>query len=431
MKEISSAEMITPLPITLDIVPEPIRKRVGPEAPEPMRMMLARALLPMPAADLFTALVYLASTTTGELRDAALKSLTDMPKGVLSGLVSDCQVPELLDFAARHFVLDEGYIQTVVLNAATPDSTIEWIAKRGKGPILELIGNNQARIVRHPALVEAIYFNTDAPMALTTRVFETAVRNGIDLSNIPGYREIVEAIFGREAAQKLAGADEPQHVEEVPAEEVPAEEVPAEEVPAEEKLPEEKPKDTPTSDDDDGHPGIADETFEAVMAAVSTDDSTVDIETAEAAVATKQVSKKPLHALVDQMNVPQKVRLALVGNKGARALLIKDSKLVVALAVLKSPQVTEGEIAQYAKNKALTERVITFICRNRDWTRAASTQLSLIKHPKTPPTFSIRWVRALGARDLKELARSRDVPGYIARLAKNLITQREQGKKKG
>ncbi|MBT9561114.1 MAG: hypothetical protein IV100_34135 [Myxococcales bacterium] len=413
--------MSTPLPISLDLVPEAIRRRVGPEAPEPMRMMLARALLPMPPADLFIALVYLGSTTTGELRDTALKSLTDMPKGVVSGLIKDSKVPELLDFAARHYFDDAAHLQTLALNAATPDSTIEWIARRGKGPILELIGNNQARIVRHSALVEAIYFNTDAPMALTTRVFETAVRNGLDLSHIPGYREIVEAIFGREAAQKLAGPDEP----------LPVEEVPPEEVPPEEKPPEEKKKDAATSEDDDGHPGIADETFEAVMAAVSSDDSTVDLETAEAAMATKQVSKKPLHAIIEEMNVPQKVRLALVGNKGARALLIKDSKLVVCLAVLKSPQVTEGEVAQYAKNKALSERVITMICRNRDWTRAASTQLSLIKHPKTPPTFSIRWVRALSSRDLKELARSRDVPGYIARLAKNLLTQRDQGKKGG
>ena len=414
------------MPVTLDNIPEQLRRRVSPDAPEPAKMMLAKAVMPMPPGDLFAVLAYLATTATGEIQATARKSLVDMPRSVLDSILKGLTSPELLDFALHEFVDDEKHVQTVLLNAATPDATIEWAARRLRGDLLELVGNNQERIVRHPAIAEAIYFNPEAPMALTTRVIETAIRNGVDLTHIRGYRQIYESIFGHEAGRKLDEANRK------------AEEAARQAAAAAKKIvapiePEELEPLPDLSEDDlaGDKPGIEAEVFAEVMRVATVDDSKLDPQSAESDVESRRIGKKPLHALIDEMNVPQKVRLALVGNKGARALLIKDSKAVVAMSVLKSPQITEGEISQYAKNKALSDRVISVICRNRDWTRSTAVQLSLIKHPKTPAAYTNRWVRGLGPRDLKEIARSRDVPGHVARLAKNLLQQRDQKSDKG
>ncbi len=416
--------------LPIDAIPEALRKRVGPDAPEQMRMMLAKALLPMPPADLYAVLCYLSSSTAGEVQATARKSLADMPKPVVEGVLKDAREPRLLEHALRENIGDERLVQVLLLNAGLPDTAVEWAARRVKGGLLDLIASNQARVVRHSKIVEAIYFNPDAPMALTNRVFETAVRAGIDLSHVPGYREIYESIFGKEAAKKLGGeAELPPEPEPTPEEEKDEEKDKEEE--KKQDLPPEVQAALAEDNEHDAKPGIEDDLFASVMAVATTDDTKKSAEDAEKDAESARVGQKPMHALIEEMNVPQKVRLALVGNKTARAILIKDPKVVVAMAVLKSPQITDGEVAGFAKNRALSDRIIQIICRNRDWTRTKAIQLSLIKHPKTPMTFSNRFVRALSARELKEVARSRDVPGHVARLAKNLLQASQQGGKPG
>lgn len=371
-------------------------------------MMVARAIVPIPPADLFAALSYLASNETGELANTARKSLIDLPRGVVEGVLRECQDGDLLDFSLREYVDDDGLAQMILLNAATPDDSVAWAARRVRGGLVELIGNNQERLTRHPPIVEGIYYNPEAPMAVVNRVFETAVRSGLNLQHIPGFKEIYESIFGRDAVAKVEEAE--GRTGELDDDAV-------------QKLAEELPEELSVEDG-----GLGDDAFlEAMREAAKADEEEEGGEESSG----DRVGKKPLHALVEEMSIPQKIRLALVGNKTARTLLIKDAKIIVALSVLKSPQITEAEIATFAKNKALSDRVISVIARNREWTRSTSVQMSLIKHPKTPASFTNRWVRALGNRELKELSKSRDVPGHTSRLAKNILNQRAMGGKRG
>jgi hypothetical protein len=389
-----------------------------------MRMMVARALLPIPPSDLFAALAYLATTESGELQTTARKSLAEMPSGVVQGIVDSLEHPELLDFALRQFVDDEELAQGLILNRHTPDESIEWAAHRVDSALVELIGTNQARIIRHPALIEAIYFNPKSPMTLVSRVFETGARAGIDLHHIPGYQEIYESIFGKEAAAKLDAATDNLRGEELDEETL-------------KKLASELPDEIVEHDQS----SMSDEELVEAMKLLTEEDDDDDEEEenplqsrSEAAdkqkEKEKEEKKKPMHALIEEMSIPMKIRTALVGNKAARAILIKDSKLVVALAVLKSPQIRENEIKSFCKNKALSDRIISVIARNREWSKSPTIQLLLIKHPKTPAGFTNRWIRVLSMKELKDISRSREVSGHVQRLAKNIIRQRQGGGKR-
>ena len=42
-----------------------------------------------------------------------------------------------------------------------------------------------------------------------------------------------------------------------------------------------------------------------------------------------------------KMSVPEKIRLAMLGNQEARNLLIHDPNKVIPLAVLRNPKITE------------------------------------------------------------------------------------------
>ncbi len=396
------------MPISLSTLPEALRPRIGPDAPAPMRMMVARALLPMGPEDLFAALAYLVTNEQGPLKDAAQNSLKEIPKGVIATALKGTQSVDLLDFTVRQWHDDDGLVEAVLLNPLTSDDTFEWLARRAKGRALELISNNQARIIRHGAIVEAVFYNPEASMALVNRVFETGVRNGLSLEHIPGYKEIYESIFGKKPEARTTAQAQPAQQTLDPE--------------LEPELQTELLVDE-TFTRDELVVGVDDDDFVKLLSAVAQE------EDPRAPVSDGKGETSNLGALVLKMSVPQKIRLALMGNQTARGLLIKDPKNTVAMAVLRNQRITEKEVAGFAKNKAMSDQVIQAICRNREWTRSPLVQKSLLHHPKTPPMFINRSIRSLSVKELKDLSKSREVPGYVSRLAKGVLAQREAGKK--
>ena len=388
--------------IPLHVLSDSIQSRVGPDSPIAMRSMVAKALMPMGPEDLFLALGYLASNESGELAKDATKSLQGMPHAVLQGVLKKTRDPDVLDFAVRTYSNDEELIELLLLNPHSPDAAIEWAARRVSGRLLTVIATNQERIVRHAPLVEAIYYNPEAPMIVVQRVFETAVRHGLALHHLPGYREIYISIFDKEPVSQDAETTE------------------AESLPLEVQEP--SLEDLAAAIDSD-EPGVEEDEYMQILRAAASEEDDAVADTAEEEGG---AMARSLYQRVRAMNIAQKVRLALIGNGMARALLVRDPKIVVALAVLKSPKITEKEVATYAKAKSSTDHVIQAICRNREWTRNYRIQLSLLENPKTPPMFTNRWIRNVTGNDLKRLARSRDVPGHVVRMAKNIIRQKEQ-----
>ena len=368
--------------------------------------------------ELFAALAYLATNEKGELRDTALSSLGEMPQGVVEGVVGSASDTGLLDFALRRYVEEPALAERILLNATTSDASVEWAAKRVRGRLIEIIANNQERISRHARIVEAIYYNPEAPMAVVARVFETGVRSGLDLHHIPGFREIYESIFGRDAVRKAEERAKAEPVAQQPSGPV-RDELDLDGVRETLNIVvDDLPEDLPEM----GFGLEEDDYLQALLAAATEEDDREEEE--------DQLAQKPLHKQIAEMNVPQKVRMALMGNKGARAVLVKDPKAVVALAVLKATGLREEEVVAFSKDKMISDRVVAAICRNRKWVRNKEIQSSLLKHPKTPLAFTNRWVRGLSDKDLKAMARSRDVPGHVARLARNLVSQRAQIKSK-
>ena len=125
--------------------------------------------------------------------------------------------------------------------------------------------------------------------------------------------------------------------------------------------------------------------------------------------ATEKVRKSAAGRIQD-LNVAQKVRLAMMGSATEQGILIRDSNKMVARTVIRSPGVTDSEVLAYAKNRSLIEEVISFIANNRKWTRHYGVKLNLIKNPKTPTAAAMRFLAHLRLSDLRGVAKSRDVP---------------------
>jgi hypothetical protein len=137
----------------------------------------------------------------------------------------------------------------------------------------------------------------------------------------------------------------------------------------------------------------------------------------------KQVAKN-LQAQIQAMGVGERLKLALRGNRDARTILLRDSNRMVQRFVLLNPRVSDDEILGLAKNRNVDHDLLDLICRRKDWVSNYQVRLALATNPKTPLGVAARLVPSLLPRDLRQLAKSKNVPSAICGMAKRLVIAR-------
>jgi hypothetical protein len=131
-----------------------------------------------------------------------------------------------------------------------------------------------------------------------------------------------------------------------------------------------------------------------------------------------------LFALVQKMNVMQKIKLARMGNKEARGLLIRDRNKIVSSAAIRSPKITNQEVEGFAKARNVADEVLRIIANNRDWTRSYGVKVALATNPKCPVPTAMKFVNYLQERDLRAIMKSKDVPSPISTHARRLLEKK-------
>ena len=126
------------------------------------------------------------------------------------------------------------------------------------------------------------------------------------------------------------------------------------------------------------------------------------------------------------MNVSEKIKMALTGDKEWRTLLIRESNKQVNTAVLRNPRITEGEVLAVAKNRSSSDEMIRIILLNRDWVKNYDMKKALVQHPRTPLQTAMRYMTFLTERDIKELARSRNVTQAIINNARRMLMTKKK-----
>lgn len=131
-----------------------------------------------------------------------------------------------------------------------------------------------------------------------------------------------------------------------------------------------------------------------------------------------------IFAAVQKMTVMQKVKLARVGGKEARSLLIKDRNKVVALCAIQSPKITDSEIVAIAQSRSVSDEILRVISSNKDWTRNYQIKLALTSNPKTPLPQAVKFLNYLQDKDLRTLMKSKDVPSSISNYARRILEKK-------
>jgi len=137
--------------------------------------------------------------------------------------------------------------------------------------------------------------------------------------------------------------------------------------------------------------------------------------------------RQSMQQMIQNLKSGERLKLALRGNREARAILIRDTSLIVRRCVLFNPRVSEEEIVMLARNRQVDRELLDVICRSKEWLNNYQVRLGIVTNPKTPITISLKYIGTLMMRDLRHMAKSKNVPSVVNSAAKRIVLRSAGG----
>jgi hypothetical protein len=369
-------------PLALEVLSPALHKHVDDKAPLPLRMMGAKGLVPAVApGDIATMLYFLSFDAEAAVRETAARTAEGLPERIWSAALrsEDVEGP-VLDWLADRLGSAAGALQAILLNPATSDATVARLAPVVPAPLVEIIRQNELRLLRHDDIVRGLCQNPNAPASTIDGACDFCVRNGLVLLDVP---QLVEA------HRRVHGTDPGARAHEDSAERLMAE-------------------------------------YRAELAHEVEGDATVSM---PPPTPEQEQKRQNMTQRVLKMSVAEKIKLATLGNREARTLLLRDSNRLVSLAAAQSPRITDGEILGLANSKTAGADVLRYIYESRDFLKVYALRAALVRNPKVPLPTALKFLPTLQEKDIKELSRDRNVPATVQAQAKAWMMKREQAGK--
>jgi hypothetical protein len=131
---------------------------------------------------------------------------------------------------------------------------------------------------------------------------------------------------------------------------------------------------------------------------------------------------------ISRLDIKGRIALAMRGSKEDRSILIRDGTKLVALAVLDSPKISDGEVEKFALQKNVLEAVLRAIPLKRRFAKSYVIMRNLVYNPRTPLDLSLGLMKNLLIHDLKNLSENKEVAETIRKLALRMYKQKKEQK---
>jgi hypothetical protein len=371
---------VSACPLSLESLSRVLHKHVDEKAPIPLRMMGAKGLVPAVAPnDLATMLYFLSFDPDPGVRETAVKSAAGLPERIWSAALrsEDLEAP-VLDWMADRLGTGAVAMQAILLNPATSDETVARLAPTVPTALVEIIRQNELRLLRHDDIVRGLCRNPNALASTIDGACDFCVRNGLVLLDVPQMIEAHRRVHGTDPSARPA---------------------------------------------EDSAAALMAE-YGAELAHDAEEKGSMPPPTAE-----QEAKRQNMTQRVLKMSVAEKIKLATLGNREARTLLLRDSNRLVSLAAAQSPRMTDGEILGLANSKTSSADVLRYIYESREFLKVYAVRTALVHNPKVPLPTALRFLPTLQERDIKELSRDRNVPATVQAQAKAWLMKREQASK--
>ncbi len=348
-------------------------------APKMIKLAAARGSLPLPPEILLEAQASLLKDGDPEIRRAAEEGLHAYSPAEMAALMENKEItPFAIDQAAGCFRGNALIVEKIIINPNTDTRTLAGLAPIISQSLAELLINNQVRLIEAPEILASL-------------------RQNPNLS--PGDRQRLEEIehdfLGEGAAMAPAAA--PLPVEESRVEDIPFTEEERAELSSLDA-------DAPTAP-------------EAIRA--------LNLVSTIEELAEGDQDKLTLYQKMATLSVSDKVKLALLGRREERSLLIRDSNKLVSTSVLSSPKLTDSEIEIFAQLRNVSHEVLRIIGTNKELTKNYRVVYYLVRNPKAPVEVTMPLLNRLTSMDLKLLQIEKSVPESVRAQAKRIIGRRQ------
>jgi hypothetical protein len=346
---------------TLDFVP---LLRAG-KAPLEIRRFAARRLLPLDGDGQIQALLAVLDDPDPETEESARATFaTVSPDEIAEFLERSDPTGVEIDTITRYNE-DAQVLERAIRNRNVDDQTLLRLAGTVSGTPQDALVVNQVRLLRLPALIDALFENPHLTAESRRRLNETR-----------------EEFFEKEERRRLA---EEERLREEERARVAAEEGRSAEAEA------------------GGSEG------EAASAEVSEED---------------QLTLGALYSRIGVMTVQEKINLAYSGGKEERRILVGDANTLVGQAVLKSRGLTVNEVESFCAMRHLDSDIFRRIALNREWMRKMPIILALVRNPAVPIAIALPLVKHLAMRELKSISRDPNLAEGLRLTAKKLLSER-------
>jgi len=129
---------------------------------------------------------------------------------------------------------------------------------------------------------------------------------------------------------------------------------------------------------------------------------------------------------VQLMDVGEKIKMALSGDKEWRSILVKDPNKLVSGSVIKNPRITEAEILNLIKSGIQNDEIMRLICANKEWIKNYNIRKALIENSRTPLQNASRYLATMNDKDLASFAKSKNISSVISTMARRLVLNKKR-----
>ena len=360
--------MATEIPYAKLGISSGLEPQIAPSAPQKSRMAVARGLVPVPPTELLGALYVLACQDDVEVRAAAIAGITDMPEEILLGAVSVRSHPKVLEFIIEFRPPSDAVDERIGMLRTANDRTAEIIAARASAAVCELLARNQERLLTTPAVFVALHANANCGDAVLERA-NSFLRMHRALPDVPEVRPFL--VGGGEAqptaatTSKTSAAPAGPNLQMDLMAEIEAA-LRGEQSPAFVQA-QASSLEMFSFDDEPGDNASAEHAAFSFDFSDANDGFSWDLTGDHNATGEDRGElRRSLEQKIGDMTVGHKIKLAYLGNKESRSILIRDKNKVVAGAVVKSGRLTDQEVASFAGNK-IDGDVLREIALNREF----------------------------------------------------------------
>jgi hypothetical protein len=387
------------------------------QVPSNLMQSAARGALAVPPDEMIEILIYLAVHNKLFSEQSRLTLAGWDEKASRAVAANPATSAEVLGYLTASENLRIALLPQLAENPSVSEESLDALAVSGSRSVVEVLLNSP-RVTNSPKLLQALQTNPALrPNELTELKNKSAVME-TTLAAAPepaaGDDEVETAVtkfLEDNAAELIAEKDKPFKPIGISLEEL---EPAANEV----ELQSEEAKSQ----------AIAAAATEAATAAAATEVAAAAVKKAKAAAAVLESRRDSVLQKIAKLDIRGRITLAMRGTKEDRSILIRDSTKLVAIAVLDSPKISDGEVEKFALQKNVLEAVLRAIPMKRKFAKNYNITRNLVQNPRTPLDLSLGLIKNLLVHDLKNLSGNKEVSDTIRKTALRMFKQKVEKK---